>query len=376
MPKFNVALVHDYLREYGGAERVLAQLHTMFPEAPVYVAFKDWQAMGSAATQFKNWDIRETALTKLPFYKKLFSPYRVFAAWAFQKLDLSEFDLVISSTNAYMAKAVRASKPGSKHLSYIHTPPRALYGYSTRSNWRKNPFIKVVGEMINMWMRYVDYHSAQNPDLLIANSRTTQQRITKFYRRESVIVPPPVGLLDLMPTETVPAKEREYLLSVGRLVLSKHPELVVAISNQTGYPLKVVGSGVMLPELQAQAGPQVEFLGAVDDDQLAKLYQHAKLVIFPAEDEDFGIVPIEALGAGTPVIAHFSGEPRYTIEPGKTGELVESFILEEWVKTVQRAWTKKWNHQTIADGARQYSAQEFAKKINRLIAQEKERGRK
>lgn len=371
MSKLKVALVHDYLREYGGAERVLEELHTMFPDAPVFVAFTDWHAMGSASQKFQDWDIRETAITKFPFYKKLFSPYRVFSAWAFQKLDLSEFDLVISSTNAYMAKAARASKPGSKHVSYIHTPPRALYGYSTRSNWRKNPFIRVVGEVINMWMRYVDYQSAQNPDVLIANSRTTQQRISKFYRRESVIVPPPVGLLDLMPAKTVPAKEREYLLSVGRLVLSKHPELAVAISNQTGYALKVVGSGVMLPELQAQAGPQVEFLGAVDDEQLAQLYQHAKLVIFPAEDEDFGIVPIEALGAGTPVVAHASGEPRYTIEPGKNGELVESFLLEEWVKTAKLAWSQQWNYQAIADGARQYSAQEFAKKINQLVVRGK-----
>ncbi len=367
MPTPKVALVHDYLREYGGAERVLEELHALFPNAPVYTAFVDWHAMGESAGRFRDWDIRETNLKYLPFYKQLFSPYRIFSAWAFKKLDLSEYDLIISSTNAYMAKAAQATKSQSKHISYIHTPPRALYGYSTRSNWRKNPFIRVVGELINVWMRYVDFQSAQNPDVLIANSQTTQQRITKFYRRESVIVPPPVGLLDKMPAKTDGRPSREYLLFVGRLVLSKHPELAVAISNQTGYPLKVVGSGVMLEELQQMAGDQVEFLGSVDDDQLAQLYQQAKLTLFPAEDEDFGIVPIESLGAGTPVVAHYSGEPRYSIVPGKTGEHVESLKLADWVKIVTTAWKKKWDHQHIADQAQKYSRREFSRKIQSII---------
>lgn len=364
-----VALVHDYLREYGGAERVLMELHQMFPEAPVYTAFTDWSAMGEAAALFADWDIRETKLTGFPAYQRLFSPYRVWAAWAFAQLDLGEYDLIISSTNAYMAKAARATKPGAKHLSYIHTPPRALYGFSTRTNWKKNPLIRVGGELINTWMRYVDARTAQNPDVLIANSRTTQQRITKYYRRDSVIIPPPVALVDGM-AAVLPATQRHYLLVAGRLVLSKHPEIAVAVSNATGLPLKVVGTGSMLSELQATAGPQVEFLGTVSDQELSELYQHAKLVLFPAEDEDFGIVPIEAMAAGTPVIAHYSGEPRFTVVPGKTGEHVTTLAANDWAEVVQKAWQRKWPHEDIAQTTQKYSPQSFARQMQEIIKKE------
>jgi len=360
-----IALVHDYLREYGGAERVLESLHAIFPDALVYVSFFDKQALGVHSARFADWDIRETKITELPFYKKLFSPYRIFAAWAFEQLDLSEYDVVISSTNAYQSKAVRVKK-GARHLSYVHTPSRALYGYSTKSDWKKNPVIRVVGELINFWMRYVDFQTAQRPDILIANSRTTQQRIRKFWRRDSVVIPPPVAMVDRK-IELLPRKERSYLLCVGRLVLSKHPEVAVQVSNSLGFPLKIVGTGSMLESLQQQAGPQVEFLGASDDAELARLYQGARLVLFSAEDEDFGIVPIEAQSAGTPVIAHYSGEPRYTVVPGKTGEQVVSLEPKDWNRVVQKAWDKQWDHKKIAESAKKYSHAAFAKSLLSLL---------
>jgi glycosyltransferase involved in cell wall biosynthesis len=362
-----VALVHDYLREYGGAERVLEELHKLFPDAPVYTSFIDRQALGDQAKIFADWDIRETILTRFPLYKKLFSPYRVFAAWAFGKLDLSEFDVVISSTNAYMAKAVKV-RPGAKHYCYIHTPPRALYGLSTRTDWRKNPIIRVAGELINVWMRYVDSKTAQNPHVLIANSRTTQQRISKYYRRESVIIPPPVEMVSRFSGQIVASSSRQYLLFVGRLVLSKHPEIAVAVSNAAGYSLKVVGTGVMMTELKKLAGPQVEFLGFPSDEQLAELYSKAKLVLFPAEDEDFGMVPIEAMAAGTPVVTHFSGEPRFTVTAGESGEHVNSLESDDWIAATQKAWKQKWDHRAIAKSAQKYSATEFDKKIKRLLS--------
>lgn len=365
-----IALLHDYLREYGGAERVLEQLHQIYPQAPVYTAFMDKDALGKQVALFADWDIRETDLTKLPFYKKLFSPYRVFAAWAWRRLNLDNYDLVISSTNAYLAKAVEPP-PTTKHLSYIHTPPRALYGYTTRTNWQSNPLIKFGGRLINTYMRQVDFQSAQRPDVLIANSRTTAQRIKKFYRRDSVIIPPPVKLVDEQQRRRLPIKsasDRQYLLFVSRLVLSKHPEIAVQISNDTGWPLKIVGTGVMEPELRAQAGPQVEFLGAVDDDQLLKIYQNAKLLLYPAEDEDFGIVPIEAMALGTPVLAHYSGEPRYTIKPGFSGDHVRSLETGDWLTTAKKRWSQSWQSDKIAKEVKQYSSQEFTKKIQQLVA--------
>lgn len=364
--QLKVALVHDYLREYGGAERVLEQLHKIYPQAPVYTAFYDPDSLADQAARFADWDIRQSKLTSLPFYKKLFSPYRVFAAWAFEQFDFSSYDVVISSTNAYLAKAIHTCGK-TKHISYIHTPARALWGYSTRTNWKKNPLLRVGGELINVWMRYLDVQTAQRPDLLIANSQTTAQRIKKFYRREAQIVYPPVQMVEQVKKTDLPAaSKRDYLLFVGRLVLSKHPELAVQISNELGYPLKVVGTGIMHKQLQDLAGPQVEFLGGVDDDKLRELYLKAKVLIFPAEDEDFGIVPIEAHACGVPVVAHFSGEPRFSVN-NHNGQHVNSLALEDWLPATQKVWAKRWSPQDIAQTAQRYSAHNFKKNIQHLV---------
>lgn len=356
-----VALIHDYLREYGGAERVLEALHEMFPQAPVYVAIYDPKRLGKNAARFKDWDIRQTPLRWFPFAKKLVSPYRIFSAWAFEQLDLSEFDLVISSTNMYMAKAAK-TRPDARHVSYIHTPPRSLYGYSTKMHWKQNPWMRVVGEVMNFWMRYVDFRTAQRPNVLLANSQTTQDRIAKFYRRDSTIVPPPVGLVD-QHLKVAEKGDRKYALFVGRLGYSKHPELALDVCHTLHIPLKVVGVGEMLPKLKEMAGPEVEFLGAVSDSRLAELYQYAQFVLFPAEDEDFGIVPIEAQSVGTPVIAHFSGEPRSTVQDGVTGIHVQSFKLSDWITAAKEAQAKRWNYPKIQESVQQYSQEEFERAI-------------
>lgn len=362
-----IALVHDYLREYGGAERVVETLHKTFPDAPLYTAFFDKNSLGEHASRFADWEIHESRLTSLPFYKKLFSPYRIFSAWAFRGFDLSAYDVVISSTNMYMAKAVYV--PKGKHLSYIHTPARSLYGLSTRTNWKKNPIIRVGGELINIWMRYLDFTTAQNPHELIANSQTTKERVAKYYRREAKVVPPPVSMVDRLENSTfVEESAREYLLFVGRLVVSKHPEIAVAVAKKLKMPLKVVGSGPMLDELREQAqGSDITFLGSISDEELAQVYRHARLVFFPAEDEDFGIVPIEALAAGTPVIAHFSGEPRFTIIPGVNGEHVQSFVLEDWVTTTKSALSRQWPPKKVRSTSEEFSEKVFCDTIRDLV---------
>lgn len=361
-----VALVHDYLREYGGAERVVEALHQIFPDAPLYVAFYDQEALGSHSVRFAGWDIRESPLTKIPLYKKIFSPLRILAAWAFEQLDLTEYDLIISSTNMYMAKAVK-KRPDARHMSYIHTPPRSLYGFSTRTQWKKNPIVRIGGEVINFWMRSVDFRSAQNPDLLIANSKTTQERIKKYYGRDSEIVYPPVSMVDEK-MKCFPSEKRDYALFVGRLVYSKHPELAVDVCRELDLPLKVVGSGPMLDELKARAGEKTEFLGPVTDEELKEAYQYARLLIFPAEDEDFGIVPIEAMSAGTPVIAHNSGEPRYTVTGGLSGFHARSLELSEWKTIVKKSWDHDWDYRAIQQSVAEFSLENFVDRIKSFIA--------
>ena len=254
-----IALVHDYLREYGGAERVLEALHKIFPQAPVYTAFTDAEALGKNWQAFTSWDIRESKLITLPLYKKLFSPMRIFAKWAFEQLDLSNYDLVISSSNAYFAKAAKV--PNGIHYCYCHTPPRVLYGYSAKSNWQANPLTRFAGNFLNHFVRQMDFKAAQNPDFFIANSNETAIRIKKFYKRTSVVINPPIKIYDSAKTffaqlskkelaDFTKQKNNSYYLYVNRLALAKHPELAIQAANQLGIKLKVVGDGAMLKDLQ------------------------------------------------------------------------------------------------------------------------------
>lgn len=372
-----IALVHDYLREYGGAERVLEVLHELFPKAPVYTAFVDRQAMGKNWFRFANFDLHESQITKFPFYKKLFSPMRIFAKRAFEQFDLSTYDLVISSSNAYFAKAVKV--PNGRHICYCHTPPRVLYGYSAKSNWQANPLTLWAGNLLNHFVRQMDFVAGQNPDVFVANSHETALRIKKFYKRDSVVINPPVKLVDeaqkifskLKKVELLALKKKKkdsYYLYVNRLAKAKHPELAVQAANLLGFKLKVVGSGAMLSELQKMAKSNVEFLGAVDDQQLQELYLSAKALLYPVEDEDFGMVPIEAMAFGTPVVAHFSGGPKETIVDNENGLFFTDLSQTNLVEAI-----KKFESNFVFDplkihlGSRKYSVANFSAKLKKLL---------
>lgn len=374
-----IALVHDYLREYGGAERVLETLHKMYPDAPVYTAFYDAKSLGQHWNRFKNWEIRQTWMSRIPGILRLYSPLRILAARAFSSLDLSEFDVVISSTNAYMAKAVRV--PHGVHICYCHTPPRSLYGYSTMSDWKKKWWMRVPGELINHVMRIIDFKTAQDVDVFIANSHETAKRIRKFYRRESTVIFPPVHVASaskkMNDSKKMPAKEKSYAIYVNRLAFAKHPELAVQACTELGMQLKVVGTGPLLPELQAVAGPTVTFLGSVTDQELHELYAGASVLLYPVEDEDFGIVPIEAMGHGVPVIAHASGGPLETIIEGKTGVFFEELTTAGLIAAIKEfnelsakssaKNTSQFDATFIKKHAQQYDASIFEERIEKLL---------
>ena len=314
-----VALVHDFLTEYGGAERVLEALHEIYPKAPVYCAFYDPESLGPHAEKFKGWNIITSWGAKLPFWRKLISPYRVFSKSFFESFDLSRFDLVISSSNAYMAKAVRV--PDGVHICYCHTPPRFLYGYPTPINWKKNPILRPIGEIINHFMRVWDFESAQSVNYFIANSREVQGRIKKFYRRDSEVIYPP-AFAEAMAGKPVDVSrfarkavdsrrstvDKNYFLIVSRLVASKNVDIAVEVCKKLKLSLKVVGTGRDEQKLKEAAEEStVELLGEVSDKELINLYLNCRAVIFTASQEDFGLVPVEAMAAGKPVIANAEG---------------------------------------------------------------------
>lgn len=362
MSSMKIALVHDYLREYGGAERVLEALHQQFPEAPVYTAFVSQQNLGP---RWSDWNVRTTWLARVPGIKKWFSPLRFLAPAAFAALDLSEFDVVISSTNAYFAKAVKV-RPDAVHICYCHTPARSLYGYTAMSDWKRRWWTRWAGEVMNHFLRVVDWQVAQKVDYFVANSQETARRIKKFYRRDSVVIWPPVGLTK--PVTTAPDNSAAYYLYVNRLALAKHPELAVAAANKLKLPLKVVGTGAMEDKLKELAGPTVTFCGAVSDQELAGLYQGAVALLYPVESEDFGMVPIEAMMAGVPVIAHHSGGPMETIIEGKTGHFFSELTEAGLVTAIEAFQKMRFDRAAIKRHAAKYSVAAFQKSIAELVA--------
>ncbi|MCR4305641.1 MAG: glycosyltransferase [Candidatus Daviesbacteria bacterium] len=381
-----VALAHDYLREYGGAERVLEALHEIFPDAPVYTAYYNPDSLGENGKRFKSWDIRTSWFQKFPFANKLLSPFRLFAPMMFESFDLSEYDLVISSSSAaYLAKAV-ITKPETLHISYIHTPPRFLYGYVTSFNYKKNPITRVLGELANHFLRIYDFEVSQRPDILVANSKNIKERIKKFYRRESVVVYPPVDISGKYQVVSSKGK-KDYFLVLSRLVRGKGVDIVVEACGRLGLPLKVAGTGPELDNLKKLAvtcnlKPET-FLGWVSDEERIKLLQNAKALIVAAEDEDFGITAIEAQAAGTPVIAPASGGFLETVLDGKTGSLypvtknptavgkivngVDQEMVESLVEALQKFVSLEFDPETCRKNAERFSKERFKEEILGLV---------
>ena len=394
LSKLKVALVHDYLREYGGAERVVEALHEIFPEAPLYVSFVDSSVTGIHWEKFSSWKIYQSWLTKIPFYKKLFSPLRIFAPQYFSNFDLSDYDLVISSTNAYFSKAVGVGKKGGKkvgggrnqtlHISYCHTPARSLYGYITMTNWKKNPIMRSLGMIANHYLRVVDFYVAQNNvDHFIANSKETAKRIKKFYKLDSTVIYPPIEIekgrkfsgVSSKPNDKVADKSvggakntnKKYYLFVGRLALSKHVDLAVEAATKMNFNLKVVGSGKGLEYLKSIAGSTIEFMGSVNDKKLYDLYENAEALLYPAEDEDFGMVPIEAMGHGIPVVAHKSGGPLETVIEGKNGFFFTKFTVENFAKAIKKIEKTKFDKNKIYKYSLQFSKERFKEEIQNYL---------
>lgn len=325
-----VALVHDYLNEFGGAERVLLALAEIYPKAPIYTAF--YREGSTAYDRFKNRKIITSWAQNVPLFASiLHSPLRFLAPLVWGSFDFSEFDVVIGSSSWYVTKGFskRSNLKDLKgqalakpiEICYCHTPPRYLYGYTTSIDWRKNPLIRIYGVLVNHFMRVYDFEAAQRVSWFVANSKEVAARIKKFYRRESVVIYPPVDTKKLEIRNQKTEKQGNYFLVVSRLVASKNVDLVVEVCCNLNLPLKVVGTGREMENLKVVAGDKVniEFLGEVKDDQLVGLYQNCRAVIFAASDEDFGLVPVEAMATGKPVIALAEGGVKETVIDGKTG---------------------------------------------------------
>ena len=355
-----VALVHDFLTQYGGAEKVLEVLHEIWPDAPVYTLFYDQRTLGD---KFKDWDIRVSPIQNLPFGISHYRWYLGLMPVAIERFDLRNYDLVVSSSSAY-AKGILAH-PQTKHISYCYSPTRYLwsdaYDYLAGLTGAERIFRKLLPPLLT-YLRNWDYLAAQRPDDLIAISQFIAQRIRKYYRREpSATIYPP--------TETekffISSQLENYYLLISRFRPYKKIYLAIQAFNQLKIPLKIIGTGHD-KSLRQIAGPHIEFVGSVSDEEKAKYLSHCQALIFPQE-EDFGLVAVEAMASGRPVIAYRAGGALEIVEENKTGVFFNDQTWESLAEAVIKFDVKKFDSVIIKERAEKFSKNNFKKELLALV---------
>lgn len=354
-----VAFVHDYLNQYGGAERVLEALHDLYPHAPVYTSIYDPRAMPA---HYQTWDIRPSWMQRLPAWRKHFQRYFALYPLAFESLNLDAYDLVISSSSAY-AKGVRP-RPGALHVCYCHTPMRfawrtdeyvAREGFSRTTQALLKPFLAA--------LRRWDVRSSRRVDVFIANSHEVAQRIAQIYGRQAEVIPPPVDL----PPFHEPMPPEDFYLTGGRLVPYKRIDLAVRACTALKLPLVVFGDGRNRAELARMAGPTVRFAGRVSDDELRDLYRRCRAYI-TSFSEDAGIQPVEAMAAGRPVIAYAAGGVLETVVDGITGRFFREQTAAALAVAIAQARADVWDAHVIARHAQHYRRERFCARVAAVIA--------
>ncbi|OGM08064.1 hypothetical protein A2W13_02795 [Candidatus Woesebacteria bacterium RBG_16_36_11] len=365
-----VALVHDYLREFGGAERVLKTLTEMFPKAPIYTAFK---VSGSTADkEFKGKRIIQSFLAPILKIDNLYSPLRFLAPVIWKSFDLSEYDLVITSSSWYITRGFKIGSK-TKVICYCHTPPRWLYGYETSIGLTKYWPVKIYAAIVGHSMRMYDFYSAQPIDLWIANSKNVQARIEKFYRKDSTVIYPPIDTTKIMGYELENrVKKENYFLIVSRLVGAKGlEETAKAFKNQSKYKLKIVGEAYGYSDVERNlkqlSGGNIELMGRVDDNKLYDLYVKAKGFIALAKDEDFGMTVVEAQAAGTPVIAFNGGGFKESVIDGITGILINKTDEITIKNAIEKIDKIEWDKKKLQENALKFSKERFEKEIKYFI---------
>ncbi len=355
-----VALVHDFLLYPGGAEKVLADLTKIFPKAPIYTLLYNKDQMKG---QFSNKNIRTSFLQKWPnWLKKRHKLLIPFFGTAMESFDLREFDLVISSSGAWSKGIV--TRLNTRHIAYIHSPMRYVWDenehYLKKIVNKKNHFcIRLLLSYLRVW----DYQAAQRPDILIANSKYTKERIEKYYRRKSSVICPAATLnVDDI------NKDRDGFVVISRLSKYKNVALTVEVCNKLQLPLTVIGEGNELMTLTKIAGKTIKILGYISEKEKIKYLQRAEALLFPTED-DFGIVCIEAMQTGTPVIALNRGGGREIVIPGITGELFDAPTVEMLADAIRRFLEKKdtYDRCIIKAESQKYTFNRFEKQFRELI---------
>ncbi|MBN1288971.1 MAG: glycosyltransferase [Actinobacteria bacterium] len=357
-----VALVHDWLTNVGGAERVLFVLHDLFPEAPIYSSV----FIPEVFPELSDAEMHTTFLQGVPVLKKRHQLFPYLRTIAFEGMDFSGYDVVLSDCHAE-AKGV-ITPPETLHICFCYTPTRYYWnGFHEYKEYPQfnflNPLIKMLMPFMANRLRLWDRCAADRVDVFIAQSHYVAERIKKYYRRESMVVHPPVDTNWLKPSDG----HDDYFLLTGRIIPYKRVDVAVDAFNELGLPLKITGVGSEADALKRRALGNIEFLGRVPDRELAQLYSRCKAFIFPTE-EDFGITPLEAMAAGRPVIAYGAGGALETVVDGETGVFFERQDAGSLMETVRRFDPDKFDPARCRKRAEEFEVDVFKKKMKEMVS--------
>lgn len=356
-----VALVHEFLTQYGGAEKVLEAILEIFPDATIHTLVYDKEKMGKFFGKYK---IKTSFLQKMPFGVKKYKWYLTLMPKAIESFDFTGYDLVLSDASAF-AKGVITKKP-TVHICYCHTPTRYLW-QETKSYVQTAEMPNIIRPLMPPFIKALrkwDYKAAQRPDYIIANSQTVQKRIKKYYKRDSTVIYPFVDIQSFSASDHV----KNFYLIAGRMVPYKRNDIVVQAFNKlSDKTLIVAGAGYGLEELKTLASSSnIKFKGRVSDESLKQYFSTCRAFIFAAE-EDFGITPLEAMASGRPVIAYGVGGATETIVDGKTGIFFNAQTPEAVIDAINKFEKKQFNQSDSVAQAKKFEKKQFIAKMKTYI---------
>ncbi len=359
-----IALVHDYLNQYGGAERVLEVFSELFPEAPIYTLFYDEKLTRGA---FSGKDIRTSFLQKIPFSRKYHQVFPVLMPIAAESLDFSSYDVVLSDSASF-AKGI-ITKPSTMHICYLHTLLRYAWDKSHEylSEFPMPRIMKAFAPFVLTYLRMWDKDASTRPDAYLTNSHFVRSRIQKYYGVDAEVIHPSVDT-KLFNGEVSPSESNseDYFLMVGRLTPYKRFNLAIEVFNTLGWKLKIIGDGPEKKRLQRMAKNNIEFLGTAGDETLREQYAGSRAVVFPQE-EDFGIVPLEAMASGKPVIAFHAGGALESVREGETGVFFNEPTAESLERALREFDPNTFDSDKIKEHARTFDKEVFKTRIKEFV---------
>ena len=353
-----IALVHDYFIQMGGAERVAAAMHESFPTAPMYTTVALPHRLPK---ELRGADIRTSAMQHLPGMEQRFRQYFMLYPFAVEHFDLSEFDLIFSSSSGY-AKGVHR-RSNAIHVCYCHTPMR--WAWRSEDYVARENFGRVTRSLlpISLWgLRKWDLRAARQPNYYIANSRLVARRIKEIYGREAFVIPPPIDVDRFQ----MSAHIDDYYLVLSRLVPYKRIDLAIEACNRLGRRLVIIGDGPDRARLEKLAGPKTEFLGRQSDSRVNHYASRCRALLFTGE-EDFGMVPLEVNAAGRPVIAFRGGGAMETVIEGVTGVFFDKPTSTSLEDAIEEFESRSWHQQTLRRHAEKFDRSIFAFRVLQFL---------